>query len=177
MFHELFLVCPDFFHIYLLPNICKINQMSDEDHCTYIYVLVYICIYTERPYMHCHIYVRFWVAGCLEPVGTTFRFVSSNTWTNESPEGAAGIICDNLLGRVGATTPPSFCTGTNLMVRVRDTQTDLPMVGNTTGNVLRLDRGQEEVNILCLNCIYLLFNFILVNRWSGGELFLKLLER
>lgn len=88
---------------------------------------------------------RFWVAGCLEPVGTTFRFVSSNTWTNESPEGKAGIICDNLLGREVATTPPSFCSGTNLMIRVRDTQTDLPMLGNTTANVLRLDRGQEEM--------------------------------
>jgi hypothetical protein len=89
------------------------------------------------------------VAGCLEAVGTSFRFVSSNTWTSESPDTKARIICDNLLGRVIPTTVPSFCEGTNLMLRVRDTQTDLAIVGNVSATVLRLDGGEEEVDNLC----------------------------
>lgn len=99
----------------------------------------------QMPYMYeADDGTRFWFAGCLEAVGTGFRYVAANTWSVESPNTKAAVMCDNVLGRSPQAEVPSFCEGTNLHLRVRDTQTDLG-ISNVTATVLRLEAGEQQM--------------------------------
>ena len=64
---------------------------------------------------------RFWLAGAIEVfpkllflevydflqqvVGTSFRFVSANAWSEETPNNKPGITIDNILAQVRQSSP------------------------------------------------------------------------
>merc|ERR1719370_1511367 len=87
---------------------------------------------------------RFWLAGAIEVVGTSFRFVSANTWSEETPNNKPGITIDNLLAQTVDSATQAFCEGSKLSVTVNDALTN-EALENITATILRLDDGEEQV--------------------------------
>merc|ERR1719341_3199685 len=87
---------------------------------------------------------RFWLAGAIEVVGTSFRFVSANTWSEETPNNKPGITIDNLLTQTVDSATQAFCEGSKLSVTVNDALTN-EALENVTATILRLDDGEEQV--------------------------------
>ena len=92
-------------------------------------------------------------------VGTSFRFVSANTWSEETPNNKPGITIDNLLTQVLLdlvfnrqlslfqtvdSATQAFCEGSRLSVTVNDALTN-EALENVTATILRLDDGEEQV--------------------------------
>ena len=94
-------------------------------------------------------------------VGTSFRFVSANAWSEETPNNKPGITIDNILAQVISPSPlltstliflfqaadgrtEAFCEGSKLSVTVKDALTN-EALENVTATILRLDDGEEQV--------------------------------
>lgn len=84
------------------------------------------------------------MAGVVEVVGSSFRWVPANVWSMETPNNKPAIAIDNLLAQPIDRGVASFCDGAKLTVTVMDALTNM-VLNSTSATVVRLGSGDEQV--------------------------------
>jgi len=90
-----------------------------------------------------HAGARYWLAGAIEVVGTSFRWVPAHAWFMETPNNKPGITIDNLLAQPTDGSEPDFCEDIQLKVVLIDALTQEPV--QATASVVRVESGDEQV--------------------------------
>jgi len=89
---------------------------------------------------------RYWLAGCLQVVGTTFDYIPVDKFSRESPYVTDKLYCYNLFKSTVATTPPPFCENARLSIAIRDSVTNNPIVNATATVGISETDGQQSVS-------------------------------
>jgi len=94
-----------------------------------------------------HAGARYWLAGAIEVVGTSFRWVPALAWFMETPNNKPGITIDNLLDQPTDGSEPSFCEDIQLKVTIMDALTNaaLDISANPTVTIYRVESGEQQV--------------------------------
>jgi len=86
---------------------------------------------------------RYWLAGCLQIVGDTFRYVAVNRFSRENPNIAEKLFCDNFFKNELLSDPVEpFCEDTHLHVVIHDSTTNDPVPNVKTS--VRVTKDDEE---------------------------------
>ena len=90
------------------------------------------------------LFIRFWLAGAIVPVGSSFKFVPANSWSKDSPNNKPDMVIDNILRQDVEVTEPAFCEGIKLNVRIQDELTS-EAAAKVSVTVMSIRSGRDKV--------------------------------